>query len=71
MQAGPPSQANISSIYFAELGLRQLMCIAVGGVPDSHNIKLFHSSQPITTSMGNKLHNHMFVWRIHSVHLFT
>ena len=46
------------------------MCIAVGGVPDSHNITIFHLCQPITTSMGNKLHNHMFVWRIHSVYLF-
>ena len=55
--AEPPTQINISSLYFAESGLTQLVCTATGGVPDSHNITLFHSNngQQLATSMGNEL----------------
>ena len=55
----PPSQVNISSLYFAESGLTQLVCAAPGGVPDSHNITLLHSSQPIATTMGNELQTYI------------
>ena len=60
--AEPPTQINISSLYFAESGLTQLVCTSTGGVPDSHNITLFHSNQDqqlLATSMGNRLQSHM------------
>jgi hypothetical protein len=60
--AEPPSQVNISSLYFAETGLcTQLVCTATGGVPDSHNITLFHSTndQQLATSIGNELQSYI------------
>ena len=54
-----PPQVNISSINFAESSLTQLVCTAVGGVPDSNSITLLHSSQTITTSMGDKLQSYI------------
>ena len=61
--AEPPTQVNISSLYFAESGLTQLVCTATGGVPDSHNITLFHSNHGQTlatwSSIGNKLQSNI------------
>ena len=39
----------------------QLVCTATGGVPDSHNITLFHDygQQLATTSMGNELQSYI------------
>ena len=39
----------------------QLVCTATGGVPDSHNITLFHDygHQLATTSMGNELQSYI------------
>ena len=61
MHVEPPSLANISRLDFAESGLMQLVCTATGGVPDSHNITLFHSNhgQQLVTSMGNKLQTYI------------
>ena len=55
----PPSHVNISSVYLAESGLTQLVCTAVGGVPDSHNISLLHLNQLIATRMGSKLQTYI------------
>ena len=60
--AEPPTQINISSLYFAESELTQLVCTATGGVPDLHNITLFRSNQDqqlIATSMGNELQSYI------------
>ena len=37
-----------------------MVCTATGGVPDSHNITLFHSnSQQLASSMGNELQSYI------------
>ena len=68
MHAEPPTQINISSLYFAESGLTQLVCTATGGVPDSHNITLFHSNQDqqlLNTSTGNKLQSYIDLYNLY------
>ena len=37
----------------------QLDCTAVGGVPDSHNIILFHTNQQIAARLGHKLQTYI------------
>ena len=62
MHAEPPTQINISSLYFGESGLIQLVCTATGGVPDFHNITLFRSNQDqqlLATNMGNELQSYV------------
>jgi hypothetical protein len=67
MHAEPPTQVNISSVYFAESGLTQLVCTATGGVPDSHNITLFQSNndQQLATNTGNELQSYIDFYNLH------
>ena len=54
---GPPS-INISSTIdiVSERGLLWIYCTAVGGIPDSHVLTLFHENKQVTATVGNSLH---------------